>query len=216
MKLTNDKHFYIPEEDHCGWRWSANYEFNPYLSTIKQIVNKNIALDIGAHVGIWSKRLAYEFTKVIAFEPIPQHIECWETNVLEKNASLNKVAISDRAGTATMKYINYFTGMSTLHYNAEEMEIEFKKLTKKKVIQTPKDISVNTKTIDSYDFHNVDFIKMDVESHELEALKGAEKTIRKFKPPIYIEIVNKDAYIFLTELGYRQKEDFGNDHYLFN
>ena len=56
---------------------------------------------------------------------------------------------------------------------------------------------------------------MDVEGHELQALKGAERTIRNYKPPIYIEIVNKDAYIFLTELGYRQEEDFGNNHYLF-
>ena len=215
MILTADKKFYIPNEDKCGWRWGVGYEFKPFLSTMKQINKKNVALDIGAHVGIWSKRLAKEFTKVIAFEPIPQHIECWKANMVERNVVLNKVAISDKVGTATMKYINYFTGMSTLHYNAEEMEIEFKKLTKEKVIQEPINVSVETNTIDSYDFNNVDFIKMDVEGHELEALKGAENTIRKFKPPIYIEIVNKNAYIFLTHLDYRQKEDFGNDHYLF-
>ena len=215
MILTADKKFYIPNEDKCGWRWGVGYEFKPFLSTMKQINKKNVALDIGAHVGIWSKRLAKEFTKVIAFEPIPQHIECWKTNVMERNAIMNGVAISDKKGTATMKYINYFTGMSTLHYDAEVMAIEFKKLTKEKVVKQPKDVSVNTRTIDSYDLYNVSFIKMDVEGHELQALKGAERTIRNYKPPIYIEIVNKDAYIFLTELGYRQEEDFGNNHYLF-
>ena len=215
MILTADKKFYIPNEDKCGWRWGVGYEFKPFLSTMKQINKKNVALDIGAHVGIWSKRLAKEFTKVIAFEPIPQHIECWKANMVERNVVLNKVAISDKVGTATMKYINYFTGMSTLHYNAEDMDYEFKRLTKEKILQKPEDVIVETKTIDSYNFHNVDFIKMDVEGHELEALTGAENTIRKYMPSIYIEISNKDAYIFLTELGYRQKEDFGNDHYLF-
>ena len=152
---------------------------------------------------------------MVSFEPIPQHIECWIRNVKNDNVVLNKVAISDKIGTATMKYINYFTGMSTLHYNAEDMDYEFKRLTKEKILQKPEDVIVETKTIDSYNFHNVDFIKMDVEGHELEALTGAENTIRKYMPSIYIEISNKDAYIFLTELGYRQKEDFGNDHYLF-
>ena len=215
MKLTDDKHCFIPEEDQCGWRWGKGYELNPFLSTMKQIYKRNTALDIGAHVGIWSKRLASEFSDVVSFEPIPQHIECWIRNVKNDNVVLNKVAISDKIGTATMKYINYFTGLSTLHYNAEDMDYEFKRLTKEKILQKPEDVIVETKTIDSYNFHNVDFIKMDVEGHELEALTGAENTIRKYMPSIYIEISNKDAYIFLTELGYRQKEDFGNDHYLF-
>ena len=169
MKLTDDKHCFIPEEDQCGWRWGKGYELNPFLSTMKQIYKRNTALDIGAHVGIWSKRLASEFSDVVSFEPIPQHIECWIRNVKNDNVVLNKVAISDKIGTATMKYINYFTGMSTLHYNAEDMDYEFKRLTKEKILQKPEDVIVETKTIDSYNFHNVDFIKMDVE--------GQEKTI---------------------------------------
>ena len=226
MKLTDDKHCFIPEEDQCGWRWGKGYELDDFEFTMEQIYKRNTALDIGAHVGIWSKRLASEFSDVVSFEPIPQHIECWIRNVKNDNVVLNKVAISDKIGTATMKYINYFTGLSTLHYNAEDIDYQFKiltkkyfnkfkRLTKEKILQKPEDVIVETKTIDSYNFHNVDFIKMDVEGHELEALKGAENTIRKYMPPIYIEISNKDAYIFLTELGYRQKEDFGYDHYLF-
>ena len=103
MKLTDDKHCFIPEEDQCGWRWGKGYELNPFLSTMKQIYKRNTALDLGAHVGIWSKRLASEFSDVVSFEPIPQHIECWIRNVKNDNVVLNKVAISDKIGTATMK-----------------------------------------------------------------------------------------------------------------
>lgn len=56
----------------------------------------------------------------------------------------------------------------------------------------------------------IDFIKMDIEGAELQALKGAEKTIRKFKPKLAITIYHdfKDfwtipQYIESLGLGYR-------------
>ena len=73
MKLTADKNFYIPNEDKCGWRWGVGYEFKPFLSTMKQINKKNVALDIGAHVGIWTLRLSKYFGQVICFEPLLKH-----------------------------------------------------------------------------------------------------------------------------------------------
>jgi hypothetical protein len=56
----------------------------------------------------------------------------------------------------------------------------------------------------------VDFIKMDIEGSELEALKGAEETIRRFRPRMAISIYHKDddyftipLFIRNLELGYR-------------
>ena len=46
---------------------------------------------------------------------------------------------------------------------------------------------------------------MDVESFELKVLQGAENTIRKHKPIMYIEIHDAEAYTFMEnlDLGYR-------------
>ena len=39
-----------------------------------------LCLDIGSHVGIWSKRLSKDFNKVICFEPLQKHIDCHMKN----------------------------------------------------------------------------------------------------------------------------------------
>ncbi|MEO5355657.1 MAG: FkbM family methyltransferase, partial [Magnetococcus sp. XQGC-1] len=58
--------------------------------------------------------------------------------------------------------------------------------------------------------HRVDFLKMDVEGAEMSALKGAESTIRTFKPKLAICLYHKpeDLYtvsewIEALDLGYR-------------
>ena len=49
------------------------------------------------------------------------------------------------------------------------------------------EILVQQKTLDSFNFANVDYIKIDVEGHELKVLKGAYKTIQKYSPLIVVE-----------------------------
>jgi FkbM family methyltransferase len=62
----------------------------------------------------------------------------------------------------------------------------------------------------------VDFVKMDIEGAELSALKGAERTLRAFRPTLAIsayhreeDLVNIPAYIDGLELGY----EFLLDHF---
>lgn len=47
-------------------------------------------------------------------------------------------------------------------------------------------------TIDSFDLPRLDLLKLDIEGMELEALKGAEETIKTCKPIIYAECVKVD------------------------
>lgn len=59
-----------------------------------------------------------------------------------------------------------------------------------------------------HDIARVDWIKMDIEGAELDALRGAEQTIRRFKPKILIEnhifhrpTMERDVASFLVGLG---------------
>lgn len=42
-------------------------------------------------------------------------------------------------------------------------------------------------TIDEFNFENIDYIKIDVDGYELPVLKGAVKTIEKYKPILVLE-----------------------------
>ena len=203
MHLTKDKKIWVPGDD--DWhQWGANWEKNEIDEIMNHhISNWDVALDVGAHVGIWSMRLAEKFKRVYAFEPVPKHIECWKQNMqnftnehseLENICTLNTVALGHENGTNTMIVPNTTnTGRATF---VEKLFIDKHNFPK---------IQVETKTLDSYEFDQVDFIKIDVESFEHKVLQGAENTIRKHKPIMYIEVCDPEAYKFMENLdiGYR-------------
>jgi hypothetical protein len=65
-------------------------------------------------------------------------------------------------------------------------------------------------TLASLGFDRVDFIKMDIDGAELDALKGAEASIRKHRPKLAISLYHKPddfdsipRYLAGLDLGYR-------------
>ena len=78
--------------------------------------------------------------------------------------------------------------------------------------------------MDSFGFKDVDFIKIDVEGHELRVLKGAIETISTHRPTIILEENDRiegwgkgkkfDAMDFLKTLGYNQVAFDGNMDYV--
>ena len=213
MHLTSDKRIWIPDDD--DWhKWGADWEQIEFDEIMNHHITKwDVALDIGAHVGIWSMKLAERFKKVIAFEPVPKHIECWKQNmskfISEHNewgniSILETVALGHENGTAPMKVPNTTnTGMASLVHEV------FNQRTGDRWVQPGwenfPEIVVETKTLDSYEFDQLDFIKIDVEWFELRVLQGAENTIRKHKPIIYIEMHDIEGFNFIEDLdiGYR-------------
>jgi hypothetical protein len=60
--------------------------------------------------------------------------------------------------------------------------------------------------IDSLELSRLDFVKMDVEGHEIPAVQGALGTIERFRPAMIIESVLAEGdwlYPILEPLGYR-------------
>ena len=72
------------------------------------------------------------------------------------------------------------------------------------------DYEAEIRTLDSFGYKDVDYIKIDVEGFELQFLKGAAETIKENRPTINIEVKNtcerfgykqEDIFTYLTELG---------------
>ena len=81
------------------------------------------------------------------------------------NCTLHKTALGEYKGTVSM---GYDTHSGTNH-----------------VTDSKGDTEINT--LDSYNFDNVDIIKIDVEGYEIPVLKGAKHTIMTNSPMIQME-----------------------------
>src|SRR5688572_24262852 len=72
------------------------YQFYKYEAALNQCVNRRLAIDVGGHVGLFSFWMAKDFQRLIAFEPKPEHVECWHVNMQGfDNATLYEVALGN-------------------------------------------------------------------------------------------------------------------------
>lgn len=154
----------------------------------------NLAVQAGAHVGVWPRMLAERFAKVVAFEPDPVNSVCAAKNLADyPGVILLDRALSDREELAPWGHSNSNTG-------------------KHKICPRGCDL-VRTVTIDSLDLPACDLICLDVEGYELPALRGAAATVRQHRPVVLFEDIghgrkygfNPGAVAdWLTVIGYRE------------
>lgn len=148
-------------------------------------------IDIGADTGTTSTPFLEQFEKIIAFEPNPVSFQ--ELSKKLEIESYN-VALSNFEGHADL----------TIPANGKDQwgSISEDRIALWDEVTT---IPVAVKTLDSYNFENIDFIKIDVEQGEYGVITGSLETIKKYKPTIIFE--NKrnegDRIIpILESLGY--------------
>ncbi len=183
------------------------YQLHKLLATLPHIKNFRTAIDVGGHCGLWSRPLSAMFSRVHAFEPIAEHRECFKANMKTfevTNVTLHPCALGDHAGTVSLHTSPTSSGDTFVKEGGEN--------------------SADLSMLDQYEFTDVDFIKLDCEGYELFALKGAEKTIKQWKPAIIVEqkpgkgrqfgLGDTDAVKLLTGWGYRQRSVISGDYIL--
>ncbi len=165
--------------------------------------DRGIALDVGANEGLYSYALAKLFDRVEAFEPNEiasadlRDYDCAKIN-------LHGVALSRSEGEGTL-HVPILAGVVSSGWGSLERE----SLPKGDNVTTQ---IVRTRTLDSYGFENVMFIKIDVEGHELPVLEGATETIARCRPIMLLETkpaARSSVFAFLKD---RQFELFYLSH----
>jgi FkbM family methyltransferase len=154
----------------------AEYQVAVRRRSIDLCKNRDLALDIGANVGLWSRDFVGSFKRVIAFEPVALFRECLEHNVQGKNFEVHPIALGDQDTQGTMIITEDNSGHS--HLDPATMGSG----------------SVKVVRLDTLNFHDVSYIKIDCEGYEYRILQGAEQTIRRCKPVVVIEQKPHDAY----------------------
>jgi FkbM family methyltransferase len=178
------------------------YQWRARDAAINACNSHRVCIDIGANVGLWACDLVKSFDHVIAFEPVAEFRECFKKNVMSSNYTMNPIALGR---------IESFIEMNIVQGNTGHSHID------------PKSLGVGTiplKTLDSFNYENIDMIKIDVEGFEEEILAGAMNTIKQNKPVLVIEqqkheykddMKETPAIKILESWGYRVVEQFNKD-----
>ena len=136
-----------------------------------------IAIDVGANKGVYTQLLARICQSVEAFEPNPKIYRIL-TRTLPPNVVAHQVALSDKVGTAELIVPMYGGGFSN----------QTASLNPRKRNEGAGVVKVAQRTLDSYGFTNVGFIKIDVEGFETAVLAGARETIMRERPVMQVEL----------------------------
>lgn len=208
----NDTHF----EHHLKKGELVNGKGTYQLKKIKAAMKyvhpdrKRLAVDVGAHVGLWTRVLAQDFRQVFAFEPVPELIECWKMNA-PTNAYLYECALSCVPGNLDMEVCGDNSGNTHVAPNSLD--------------GTSKTISIPCTCLDRMNFEDpIDFLKIDVEGWECPVVQGAVETIVRDRPVIVIEQKPNNAERYgrkrqealqnLLKLGYIEMWEIAGDHCL--
>ena len=164
----------------------------------------DVVLECGACWGasaLYFAEKVKEAGQVHSFEFVSENLRLYKKNMKLNSKKKNNITLVPLAVHSTSEKTIYFNDLgpgSTFSFSPFDGYTE----------------ETKTISIDDYVENNnitkVDFISMDVEGSEQEALKGAIKTIKKFKPKLAISIYHSDDdfvqipnWIINQNLGYK-------------
>lgn len=186
-----------PQDDHdpkTAFEWVMKYI--PDVDWIKRICTQHrTVVQAGGHVGLWPLRLATAFEKVHTFEIQPSLQECLTKNCAEtKNIEVHHTGLGSHA--------SHIVPMRR-HCTAGSWRID-----------PAGDMMTKLITIDSLNLTDVDAIVLDIEGYEQAALMGAIRTIRQYRPLIYVEELPRSREIthnYISRLGYKEVKRIHRD-----
>ncbi len=188
--------------DAIGWA-DHEAELEPIIDSL--LPEGGGFLDVGAHVGHWSLRLAQKASAVLAVEANPDAASALRRNIAlndVQNVFVVEMAAWDYETTLNLDDPNGQTagGSTTTRPITGASNVERTAVPAHKLDDVLSDID------------RVDLVKLDVEGADLHALRGMRELLAKHRPTLFIEAHDycgyyerSDLEALLTELGYAWK-----------
>lgn len=175
--------------------WSAPLQswFRPYDETATECMLRlpnyepvswvaprpgDVFLDVGAYIGWFTIKAAKAVGpsgKVIALEP-----DAYNREQLEGNLALNGLS------SCTVVPAAAWFEAAEIAWRRDEVPV-WSKVDRASHARSVRAVSIDSLAGD-VGLTRVDWIKMDIEGAEIEALQGATKTLERFRPVLFIEI----------------------------
>lgn len=221
---TNLGTMIVNRNDHCGNMFGVGHSllstsnFEPEeMGLSLELLNRRrthsgdglVVLDCGANIGThsveWGRHM-HGWGRVVAFEPQEVVYYALAGNIVINNC-LNvramNCAVGSSVGTMRIPKPDYLVPSS---YGS----LELRRGPNTEFIGQPIDYdgseaSVPVVTIDSLGLDRLDFVKLDIEGMEIEALEGARRSLELYRPILMVETIKSDAgaiFGFLDSLGY--------------
>ena len=166
-------------------------------------------MDVGANVGHYTARLSRlvgPAGRVLAFEPVPETFELLAANMAvagARNVTLFNAAASAQMGAANVSLPQFSSGL-TNYYMAG-------------ITSEGGDLSVLTLPLDSImPSARVTLVKVDVEGHEYQALRGMRGLLCRYRPRLIVEGASREVETLLGEFGYTFTEFPGSPNRVFS
>lgn len=212
VKIEDGTIFHLPnlfEDEIQKIIYTSNkfYEQEILEGLEKYIPDGAMILDIGANIGnhalYWARKSSNR--KVVCFEPVSSTFEILlkniEANNINGQISAHNFGVSDKPSKARIDSFSSSNIGATRLQRDESGELS--------LISIDGFISEENK---------ISMLKIDTEGFEVEVLKGADKTIQRHKPIIFVEtFANKfhETDKFLKGHGYTLREKFPGDNFLY-
>lgn len=235
--LLNTRHSIIPQITNPNWEYvvvsgfvfvihkndtciadalRSNVLFEKFfLSFLKQFIDpsKNI-IDLGANIGTHSVIYSTYTTGIVySFEP-----QKMVYDILIENIKLNKCdnVIPFNFGGSDKDDVFYMN----VDYDSKLNHGGFRICDGENRIDLKGTLKIECKHIDLLNLENIGYIKIDVEGHEYQCMRGLVNTIQKYNPVIMIEVHDScsrraDTFNLLHELNYTNYIKLSHCDYVF-
>ena len=205
--INNGKYnvFFMADDEYIGPCIARGYEWDGWMreDLDKYYKEGTQILDIGANIG-YNSLMFSDYGPVYAFEPLFHKVITMnvENNKLKNDIHVVSIALSNENENKIMYFPKAVKQTGLRNYGGSSIQ-------KTDGMDESTKTEVECRRLDDVYKGVTSVIKIDVEGHELEVLKGAENTIRKYMPTLLIEIFDyEDSEVakYIRSLGYDEPE----------
>lgn len=172
----------------------------PELVLIRYLVEPGTtAIDAGASIGMYAAEMARHAGRVLAFEANPE-VAAFTRQVVPRNVDVINVALSSQPGRATLRMPRNRKGggvteLATIGRAADTHDGDA-------IV-----VDVETRRLDDFAVERCSFIKIDVEGHEEDVLRGAAALIARERPALMAELIDAFNPGVIARLSARYAEN---------